>query len=186
MKDYPQLEIRSVEEWRDWLTANADTSGSIWLIKWKKGKGPYVAYGDLVDEALCFGWIDSLPRRLDEFRTMLLMSPRQPKSGWSTVNKGRIDRLLRSGRMAPRGIHAMEQAVLDGSWTRLDRAGALEVSEDLADALMLRGARANFDAFPASARRGILEWIDQAKRPETRRQRIEATAAAAAENRRVK
>jgi uncharacterized protein YdeI (YjbR/CyaY-like superfamily) len=186
MKDYPQVEIGSLEDWHDWLSRNADTSDSIWLIRWKKGEGPYVPYDELVDEALCFGWIDSLPRRLDESRSMLLMSPRRPGSGWSTVNKGKIERLREAGRLTPRGIAIIEAAIQDGSWTRLDSAGALEVADDLAQALKHKGARKNFDTFPASARRGILEWIDQAKRPETRRQRIEATASAATEDRRVK
>lgn len=186
MKDYPGVEIGSLEDWHDWLRRNADTSDSIWLVRWKKGKGPYVPYGDLVDEALCFGWIDSLPRRLDESRTMLLMSPRRPGSGWSTVNKGKIERLRQAGRLTPRGIATIDAAIRDGSWTRLDGAGALQVADDLAQALDRHGARENFNAFPASARRGILEWIDQARRSGTRRQRIEATASAAAENRRVK
>lgn len=185
MEHYPRVEVETAEQWRQWLQAHAHEAGSVWLVTWKKGRGPYVAYGDLVDEALCFGWIDSLPRRLDESRTMLLMSPRRAGSGWSTVNKERIARLVETGRMTDRGADVMARAMSDGSWTRLDRAGALEVADDLAAALEREGGRQNFDAFPPSARRGILEWIDQAKRPETRARRIAITASAAAENRRA-
>jgi uncharacterized protein YdeI (YjbR/CyaY-like superfamily) len=186
MGDYQQVEIDSVSAWRDWLERNGATSKSIWVVTWKKGQDLYVSYSELVDEALCFGWIDSLQRRLDQSRTMLLMSPRRPGSGWSTVNKGRIARLLEQGRMTARGIEVMERAIQDGSWTRLDAAGELQIGEDLAVALDACNARQNFDGFPPSARRGILEWIEQAKRSETRRRRIEQTAVAAADNRRVK
>ena len=186
MDDYPRVEIATVGQWRDWLQTHGASSGSIWLVKWKKGKGAYVAYGDLVDEALCFGWIDSLPRSLDASRTMLLMSPRRPGSGWSTVNKQRVERLIEAGRMAAPGAAAIERAKRDGSWTLLDRAGALTVADDLAAALDRHDARTKFEALPPSARRGILEWIDQARRPETRTRRIEETAAAAAEGRRVR
>jgi uncharacterized protein YdeI (YjbR/CyaY-like superfamily) len=185
MVEHPRIPIESVEDWRRWLQAHADSHGSVWLVTWKKGLGPHVPYGDLVDEALCFGWIDSLPRRLDDKRTMLLMSPRRAGRGWSAVNKGKITRLVGEGRMTDRGLEAIARAKRDGSWTLLDRASALIVSDDLAAALDRHDARANFDAFPPSTRRGILEWIDQARRSETRHRRIEATAAAAARNERI-
>jgi uncharacterized protein YdeI (YjbR/CyaY-like superfamily) len=185
MKFFPQVAIESSDAWRQWLMFHADQQDGIWLVTWKKGKGPHVPYGDLVDEALCFGWIDSLPRRLDENRTMLLMSPRRAGSGWSTVNKHRIARLVDAGRMTARGEDVIARAKDDGSWMRLDRAGALLISDDLADALERHGARPNFDFFPPSIRRGILEWIDQAKKPETRRRRIDAAAQAAGRNERI-
>jgi uncharacterized protein YdeI (YjbR/CyaY-like superfamily) len=140
----------------------------------------------VVDEALCFGWIDSLPRRLDADRSMLLLSPRKPGSGWSKVNKDKVARLTADGRMAPAGLAKVEAAKADGSWARLDAVDALAEPDDLVAALDADpAARANFDAFPRSSRRGILEWIVNAKRPETRAARIATTVALASENRKA-
>jgi len=183
----PRVEIVSREALRDWLTANQGRAGSVWIVTWKTGAGrPHVPWGDVVDEALCFGWIDSLPRRLDADRSMLLLSPRKPGSGWSRVNKDKVARLTADGRMAPAGLAKVEAAKADGSWARLDAVDALAEPDDLVAALDADpAARANFDAFPRSSRRGILEWIVNAKRPETRAARIATTVALASENRKA-
>lgn len=186
MRDFAKVEVSSRGAWRDWLEAHAARTESVWLVSYRKGRGPYAPYADLVEEALCFGWIDSLPRRLDERRTMLLMSPRRAGSAWSRLNKQRIERLAASGLMTEAGLAVIEAAKTDGSWTSLDAAGALETPADLAGALArLPNAGARFAAFPPSVRRGILEWIEGAKRPATRARRVAATAAAAAGNERV-
>lgn len=155
-------------------------------MTWKKGHPGHVAYSDVVDEAICWGWIDSQIRKLDESRSMLLLAPRKKGSGWSRVNKERIERLLAEGRMQPPGMAKIEQAKLDGSWTRLDDIENLVEPVDLTAALnAVQDARRNWDAFPRSARRGILEWIQNAKRPETRAKRIAETARLAGDNVRV-
>ena len=177
-----QVEVESRQALRSWLAENYTQSDSIWLVTYKKHTGDrYVAYNAIVEEALCFGWIDSLPRRLDEDRTMLLLSPRKPKSVWSKLNKTRVERLISDRRMMPPGLEKVERAKADGSWTFLDDVEALVIPEDLALALASdEVARANFEGFSDSTKKGILQWIKMAKRSQTRQQRIEKTVAKAA------
>jgi len=176
-----RVEIRSAEELGRWLEANHGRTGSVWVVTWKSGGGrPHVPWSAVVDEALCWGWIDSLPRRLDDDRSMVLLSPRRAGSGWSAVNKEKIARLEAEGRLRPPGIARIEAAKADGSWTLLDGAGALEVPDDLARALAdVPGGSAAFEALPRSRRRPLLERIALAKRPETRARRVAEAVAAA-------
>ena len=182
-----RVPVESAQELRDWLAANGERGGSIWLVTWKKDSGrSRVPYGEIVDECLCAGWVDSLPRKLDGRRTMLRLSPRAPASAWSGVNKRRVARLEREGRMTDAGRRAVARAKANGAWHFLDDVERLEIPEDLAAALDARpGARRRFERFPDSSVRGILEWIKTAKRPATRARRVEDTAAKAAENRKA-
>ncbi|CAN5682613.1 YdeI/OmpD-associated family protein [soil metagenome] len=184
MKDFPQVQIESREEWRSWLDANHESAESIWLVTFKKASGkPYVAYDAVVEEAICFGWIDSLRRKLDDERSMLLLSPRKPGSAWSKVNKERVERMNAAEKMHPAGLRKIEQSKADGSWTFLDDVEALIVPDDLAAALAeYEHAEENFSDFPRSVKRGILEWIKQAKRAETRSKRVRETAELASKN----
>jgi uncharacterized protein YdeI (YjbR/CyaY-like superfamily) len=170
--------------WRDWLVANHATAPGAWLVSWKAATGrPRVPYGDLVEEALCVGWVDSRAGTVDAERSRLLFTPRTPGSGWSRPNKERIARLEAAGLMLPAGVAVVEAARADGSWTALDDVEDLVEPPALAAALDADPrARAHWDAFPRSAKRGILEWISTAKRPETRERRIAETARLAAEN----
>ena len=179
-----RVEVTSRAALRAWLEANHVRTESVWLVTHKKAAGEmHLPYDAVVEEALCFGWVDSLPRKLDAARTMLLLSPRKPGSAWSAANKARVEALAAAGLLAAPGRAKIEAAKADGAWTRLDGVERLEVPVDLAAALAaLPPAAENFAAFPRSARRGILEWILQAKRPETRTKRIEETARLAAEN----
>lgn len=184
---FERIEVTTRAQWRDWLSANHPQSESVWVVTFKKGASrPRVPYDDLVEEALAFGWVDSLPRKLDEERTMLLMSPRKPGSNWSAVNKARIETMTEAGLMHPAGLAKIEQAKADGSWSALDAVDRLEVPADLAAAFAERSGSAEaFAAFPPSTRRGILEWIGNAKRPETRAARIAETAEKAARGERA-
>lgn len=174
-------------EWRRWLAANHARSTGVWLISWKAATGrPRLSYDEAVEEALCFGWVDSRPRKLDETRSMLYFSPRRDGSGWSRVNKQRIARLEKAGLMRAAGTAKVEAAKRDGSWSRLDAVEALRIPADLEAAFRAYpDAAANFDAFPRSVKRGILEWIATAKKPETRARRIEETAKRAHMNERA-
>ena len=178
------VQISSRAEWRSWLEANHAASDGAWVITFKKHMGErHVPYADVVEEALCFGWIDSLGRKVDEDRWKLLCTPRKPGSGWSRPNKERVERMVAEGRMTPAGAAVIEAAKRDGSWKALDAAAKLEEPDDLRAALDADpAARRHWDAFPPSTRRGILEWIGNAKRPETRAKRVETTAAEAARN----
>lgn len=171
-------------EWRAWLGQHHNRAEGVWLISYKKATGkPYVTYDEAVEEALCFGWVDSKPNKLDEERSMLWFAPRKAGTGWSKPNKERVARLLAQGLMAEAGLEKVRAAQADGSWNALDAVEALIVPPDLEAAFeRYEGARENFDAFPRSAKRGILEWIVSAKRPETRAKRVEETARLAAEN----
>lgn len=179
-----RVEIASVAEWRTWLAANHRQRDSIWLVTWKKGSGgPHVSYAATVEEALCFGWIDSRPAKLDDRRSMVLFSPRKPKSGWSAINKRRIDRLIAEGRMHESGLAALESAKANGAWEAFDAAEAMAVPGDLEAALAQnQQAARNFASFPAGVRKAILQWIGLAKRPETRAARVTETVEKAAKN----
>ena len=147
---------------------------------------PRFEYDDAVKEALCFGWIDSKPNKLDEERTLLWFAPRKAGTGWSRPNKLRIKRLNELGLMVQVGLDKVEQAKRDGSWTKLDDVENLQIPEDLGQALKAYPpATENFAAFPRSAKRGILEWIANAKTPVTLAKRLNETATLASKNERA-
>ena len=175
---------KSRAEWRKWLEENQARKEGIWLISYKKDTGkPRFDYDESVEEALCFGWVDSKPAKLDDERSMLWFAPRKPKTNWSKLNKDRVEKMIKAGLMAPAGLAKVEAAKKDGSWNALDGVEALEIPPDLAKALSKnKTAKEYFEAFPRSVKRGILEWILNAKRPETRAKRIEETVTLAEKN----
>lgn len=171
-------------EWRAWLEHNHTRKEGVWLVTYKKSTGkPRVEYEESVEEALCFGWIDSKGNKLDDERTLLWFAPRKAGSNWSASNKERVERLVAAGLMTPAGLAKIEAAKADGSWNALDSVEALEIPPDLETALRSYSAAGqNFEAFPRSVKRTILEWIANAKRPETRAKRIGETARLAQDN----
>jgi uncharacterized protein YdeI (YjbR/CyaY-like superfamily) len=183
----PSTHPLSRAEWREWLLANHLRTTGVWLVSYKKATGkPRFEYDDAVEEALCFGWVDSKPKKLDEERTLLWFAPRRTGTGWSRPNKMRIERMTQAGLMVEAGIRKVEQAKRDGSWTKLDAVEDLHIPSDLGQALAaLPSAAENFEQFPRSARRGILEWIANAKTPETRAKRVDETARLASRNERA-
>jgi uncharacterized protein YdeI (YjbR/CyaY-like superfamily) len=183
----PSVHPLSRAAWRQWLAEHHATQTGVWLVFYKKATGkPRVDYDEAVEEALCVGWVDSKPNALDDERSLLWFSPRKPGSGWSRPNQLRVQRLIAAGLMLPAGLQKIEQAKADGSWSRLDAVEDLVVPEDLALALAaLPDAAANFAAFPRSARRGILEWIVNARTAATRARRIADTARLASRNERA-
>jgi uncharacterized protein YdeI (YjbR/CyaY-like superfamily) len=172
---------------RRWLAKHHARSTGVWLLVKKKGSAaPGVAYEDAVQEALCFGWIDSTAGRHDDDHYKMWFAPRKPRSIWSQSNKRRVEELTRRGLIEPPGQAAIDVARSNGSWDALTASDALEVPDDLAEALAANPpAREHFDAFPPSSRKQILWWIGSAKRPETRATRIARTATLAARNVRV-
>ena len=184
MKDWPKVEINSRQSLRDWLLVNHSQSGSIWLVTFKKESGDrHVPPQSIVEEALAFGWIDSLPRALDAQRTMRLLSPRRPGSAWSKVNKSLVEVLTARGEMHAAGIAKVSAAKSDGSWTKLDEVETLVLPDDLGEALGRDAqARQNFLGFPPSTRRAILEWIGNARAIDTRARRITETVEKAHDN----
>ena len=174
-------------EWRGWLEANHESSPGVWFVYFKKHTArPRVSYEDAVSEALCYGWIDSLQRRLDEDRTKLLFTPRKAGSVWSKPNKIRVDRMIAEGLMTDAGFAKIDAARKDGSWNALDEVDKLVMPDDLVTALEKDEAAArNFEAFSPSATKAILYWLSAAKRNETRVTRIGKIVRMAAANKRA-
>jgi uncharacterized protein YdeI (YjbR/CyaY-like superfamily) len=173
--------------WRKWLAANHATSEPIWLVYRKAAGGKRdLTYDEAVEEALCWGWIDSTVNRHDDAHYRQFFSRRKPTSTWSRSNKDRVARLTADGRMQPAGRALVDVAKANGMWTALDAVENLEVPPDLAKALRAtKGAKKEFDAFSASSKKNILWWIASAKRPETRAKRIAETVRQAAEGKRA-
>jgi len=185
--DAPAVLCETRDEWRAWLEANHATAPGVWHVSWRRATGrPRVPYELAVEEALCFGWIDSTGGNLDDERSRQYYAPRNPRSGWARSNKERVERLIAEGRMAPAGLEAIERAKANGAWTLLDDVENLVVPPDLAAAFAANAPAADHWAgFPRSVRRMILEWIVQARKPETRSARIKETATLAARNERA-
>jgi uncharacterized protein YdeI (YjbR/CyaY-like superfamily) len=167
---FAQVEVRSVAEFRSWLTAHHAQEASVWLVTWKKAPGaPYVSIPEVLDELIAFGWIDGLRRKLDDARTMQLISPRKQQA-WAQTYKDRAARLEAEGRMHPAGLAAIAAAKAAGRWYETAAVDALQVPDDLAAALGAYGD--TFDTLAPSYRRNVLRWLHSAKRPETRMVRI--------------
>jgi uncharacterized protein YdeI (YjbR/CyaY-like superfamily) len=184
MEIYKGLMALSAENrsiWRSWLQDNHLGRQSVWLIIYRKTSGQAsIYYEEAVEEALCFGWVDSKGNKRDPESYYLLFAKRNPKSKWSKINKNRVAKLLEQGQMYKVGIEVVEAAKQNGAWTALDDIDDLVIPADLKDALdSYSGSFEQFDAFPPSAKKGILEWIQNAKLPETRKKRIDETASLA-------
>ena len=188
LDDAPWVEADDRATWRAWLEANHATASGAWLVTWRPRSGRVgLDYEAAIEEALCFGWVDSTGGRVDDDRGKLYFAPRKPRSGWAATNKARVERLIVAGRMAPAGLAAIERARANGSWELLDSVERLEVPDDLAVVLAASPpAAANFAAFPPSARKMLLGWIATAIRPETRVSRVAQVAEAAARNERAR
>lgn len=157
-------------------------------MTWRASSGRVgLDYEAAVEEALCFGWVDSTAGRVDDERGKLYFAPRKARSVWAATNKARVERLIADGRMAAAGMAAIERAKANGSWGVLDSVERLEVPADLASALDAHPpAATNFAAFPPSARKQMLGWVAIAQRPETRADRIAKVATSAARNERAR
>lgn len=173
--------------WRGWLQKNHTKEQSVFLIIYKKESGiPTVYYPEAVDEAICFGWIDSKINKRDNESYYQYFAKRNPKSNWSKVNKDKVAYLLKQGLMAKAGLESVEQAKSIGTWNALDKVEALELPQEMKDLLANNTiAKSNWEAFPRSAKRSILEWIYNAKTVRTQIARIEKTVNLAIQNIRV-
>ncbi len=180
----PNFHASSAKEWRNWLSTNHDKADFIWLIIYKKESGtPSVYYPEAVDEALCYGWIDSKPNKRDEQSYFQYFAKRNPKSNWSKINKEKVSRLTAEGKMTDAGLKMINLAKEIGTWDALDVVDRLEMPPEMM-ALFNKNniAFANWQAFPASTQGGILEWIYNAKKPETKSNRIQETIDLASKN----
>ncbi|MEL6516384.1 MAG: YdeI/OmpD-associated family protein [Pseudomonadota bacterium] len=169
-KDAPKIQFPTRASLRDWLAANHTTSGSVWAVTYKKHHPDYLPFGEVVEELICWGWIDSSVRGVDDDCMMHLISPRKDGSAWSAVNKDIVARMRASGQMTPAGEAKIAVAEANGMWTFLDDVERLERPADLDTAL--GDLVAGWEDWPRSVKRGTLEWIKQAKTPPTREKRI--------------
>lgn len=181
LAERPFVEPANRQEWREWLEENHATSTGAWVGVGKKGgRVTSLSYDDAVEEALCFGWIDSTVNRIDDDRFRQLFTPRKPNSSWAISNKTRVARLIAEGRMTPAGMALVEAAKRDGSWDLLESVENLVMPEDVRAALAAApGAAAGFEELPTAERKRTLYWIQSAKRPETRARRIAETVGVA-------
>jgi uncharacterized protein YdeI (YjbR/CyaY-like superfamily) len=175
---------KSREEWRNWLATHHQSEHSVWLIIYRKSsRTPSVYYPEAVDEALCFGWIDSKPNKRDDESYYQFFSKRNPQSNWSSVNKAKVAKLMAQNLMAPAGLAMVELAKKTGTWTALDAVENITIPDDLQKAFDANSVATEYwNQFSRSSKRGILEWILNAKKPETRQKRIDETVRLASEN----
>ncbi|HKA85664.1 MAG TPA: YdeI/OmpD-associated family protein [Acidimicrobiales bacterium] len=185
--DFPIYHPADLAAWRAWLAASHETTRGVWVASWRKASGQDpVPYEDLVEEAICFGWIDSTANTLDDERALQLMTPRKAKSGWTRLNRRRVADMEAQGRMTDAGRRAVQVAKANGWWTLYDTVEDLLEPDDLSDALDASpSARAAWDGFPPSARKQMLWWVASAGRPETRTGRIAKIVSEAADGRRA-
>ena len=178
---YPQ----SAQEWRTWLEAHHASKTAVWVVYYKKKTGiPSLSWSEAVDEALCFGWIDSVIKTLDEQRSKQYFSKRKPNSTWSKINKDKVEVLIATGKMMPAGLACIEIAKQNGTWTILDEVEALIIPADLQEALSAVPGTADFFAAQSRTRRKtMLQWLVMAKTSATRNRRIQEIVLLASQQR---
>lgn len=181
--DIEVITPRNAAAWRKWLQANHLKKQSVWVIKYKKSAGiETVSWSEAVDEALCFGWIDSKKQSIDEEKYRQFYSRRKANSTWSKINKAKVKRLIDEGLMTPAGLESIEVAKENGSWTLLDAVEELIIPPDLEAAFQKQpGSKAFFNSQSKSTRKLILYWVVSAKRQPTRDKRVKEVAECAAE-----
>jgi uncharacterized protein YdeI (YjbR/CyaY-like superfamily) len=172
--DYGSVRPRSRAAWRAWLARHHKSSNGIWLVMAKKHTGvATVSYNDAVEEALCFGWIDTTLNPIDATFYKQLFTPRRPKSTWAASNKARVERLIAQGLMTAAGVAAIEIAKQNGSWTSLDGIESLLLPPELKSALAANAAaKRQWARYTMTCRKQFLFWLAGAKRPDTRGKRV--------------
>ncbi len=176
------------KEWRLWLKNNHSSSTSVWVIFYKKGTQlPTITWSEAVDEALCFGWIDSIKKSIDNEKYRQFFSLRKPQSTWSKINKEKVDYLIKQELMTPAGINSIEIAKKNGSWTILDNVEKLIIPKDLEKEFgSKKNSKEYFLGLSKSKRKEILAWIVLAKQAETRKKRVKEIAELASKNQKPK
>lgn len=170
MTEEPSIEVKSRADLRTWLADNHTRTEGVWLVVYKKHTEHYLPWGEAVSELLCWGWIDSVTRKVDADRTSYRIAPRSPKSAWSAVNKAKVEEAHGAGLMTPAGEALIAAAKENGMWHFLDDVERLEAPQDLLSAL--GDLTPVWDHYPKSVKRGTLEWIKTAKTAPTRTKRI--------------
>lgn len=188
MSDIEEFCPKDSNHWREWLEENHLQKDAVWLIFYKtKSPNHNLSWSHAVNQALCFGWIDSVKKSIDAERFKQYFGKRKPKSNWSKINKQKVATLIDQGLMQDAGHKSIEVAKENGSWTILDSVEDLIVPPDLKEALTnLPNALDYFEALSNSNKKILLYWVVSAKREETRQKRIEDIAANASQGQKPK
>ena len=180
-------QVNNRRELRDWLYQNHNNKTGIWLILNKKHTENYLPYDDMVEECLCFGWIDGQAQSVDKDRYLRYISPRKKGGFWSQINKNRVEKIISNGIIHNSGLNVIEAAKKDDSWNLLNEIEEGIIPNDLEICLSEnKKAQTYFNAFPPSTKKSILTYIMMAKTPETRKKRIKETVEKAADNARIR
>jgi uncharacterized protein YdeI (YjbR/CyaY-like superfamily) len=170
-----QVYVKNRKEWREWLNQNHDKNSGIWLVFYKEHTGkPTLGYDEAVEEALCFGWIDSIIKKIDDEKYVRKLTPRKADSRWSELNKKRITKLKKQGLLTEDGIMKVREAKASGLWDKPDRPQiSLDIPKELESALAKnKKAKSFFDQLTPSYQKQFIGWIAVAKRQETKDRRI--------------
>lgn len=173
-----ELYVSNRDDWRAWLKRNYYSKNQVWLIYYKKHTGkPSIPYDDSVEEALCFGWVDSIIKKIDEEKFARKFTPRTSKSTWSEANKKRAEKMIAEGKMTEAGLKGIREAKINGEWFKtpvsLRYKEKLEIPQYLKDALTAnKKALDNFNKLAECYKRNFVGWIDSAKKEETRKRRL--------------
>lgn len=188
LEDVETFYPSTVKHWRQWLQKNHQNKVAVWVIYYKKGSGrDSISWSEAVDEALCFGWIDSTSRPIDDEKYKQYFTRRKPNSVWSAINKAKVQQLIEEGRMAQAGLDVIETAKKNGSWEILDAVETLTIPADLErEFKKYKGSKAYFTGLSKSVRKAILQWLHIAKKDETRQKRIQEIAECAAQQQKPK
>ena len=188
MKKLKTVHVTDREAWRAWLKENHDKEKEVWLIFYKKHTGkPRVAYNDAVEEALCFGWIDSIVKRIDEETYAQKFTPRKAESKWSEHNKRRVEKMIKEGRMTEIGLALVKAAKQSGAWERVIQPYKIDtLPPGLEEELSAHPtAWENFNRLAPSQQRQYIGWITAAKKEETRQKRLLEAIALLAQNQKL-
>ena len=175
-----QICVKNREEWRNWLNQHHDKSNGVWLVFYKKRTGkPTLEYNEAVEEALCFGWIDSIIKKVDDEKYLRKMTPRKPDSKWSELNKKRVNKLIKQGFMTKAGILKVNEAKASGQWNKPESPQfSLDIPKELESALAKnRKAQKFFDKLAPSYQKQFIGWIAVAKRQGTKDRRVRESIA---------
>lgn len=174
MQEAEQFYPKTKQQWRKWLEKNHQIKQAVWLIFYnKKSTKSTISWSDAVDEALCFGWIDSIKKSVDQESSIQFFSKRKPKSTWSRINKEKVEKLINAKQMTNAGLAVIDIAKQNGSWQLLDEVENLTIPDDLLKALKAKeNAEKYFSSLSKSVKKAMLQWLVLAKRQETRQNRI--------------
>jgi len=180
--------FKNRREWRSWLEKSHDKESGLWLVFYKvKSQKKSIRYEEAVEEALCYGWIDSIVKRIDDEKHMQKYTPRKDKSNWSANNKSRVEKLINEGSMTEFGLRKIKVAKKNGSWNRLDSVDIrIEIPPELEEAFRSNhSAKKKFEELSPSRKKQFLWWIKSAKLHETQEKRINETIRMLLENKKL-